>query len=431
MYGNINYMSLIIDKRFLPKNQSSGSRQKFIDRYKSVIKKRIRDIVEKGSIKNFDKGNKRVKIDTDDLDTPGFEFETGTGNTDRIYVGNKNFKKGQKIRKQQSGESRGRKAGNGDGGEDDFEFILTEKEFSDLFFEDLVLPDLLKREFLGSCTEIRHAGFSSSGGPTSLNIKKTMMNALGRRIALNRKIEREKVETELEKQLKAVDRAAHTQSLSGRPVSAEWMQKKKLQYIEDMDLKYNFKDRVDVPITKAVMFCLMDVSGSMGEEEKDFAKRFYILLNMFLKRNYSVVDIVFIRHTESAQEVDEDTFFHDRQSGGTVISSGYEKINEIISTRYNPEQWNIYVAQASDGDNWEEDMTHMEDLLINKILPKTQYFAYIDVTSENNNYRTGKSIMMKTIERLMTSNKNLQGREVNSYKDIFPVFRSLFKKKGV
>jgi uncharacterized sporulation protein YeaH/YhbH (DUF444 family) len=208
---------------------------------------------------------------------------------------------------------------------------------------------------------------------------------------------------------------------------------KKSPLIEDIDLKYNFKDKVEVPTTKAVMVCLMDVSGSMGEKEKDMAKRFFILLNLFLKRNYTTVDVVFVRHAETADEVDEETFFHGRISGGTIISSGYEKISQILKAKYNPEQWNIYIAQASDGDNWEDDNQEMEKVLVSQLLPISQYFAYIDIINPMFDmiYRgasSGGSNTFKIMNRLMKSHKNLQARIVKNYEEIFPVFRSLFKK---
>ena len=103
------------------------------------------------------------------------------------------------------------------------------------------------------------------------------------------------------------------------------------------------------------MFCLMDVSGSMDEERKDIAKRFFILLYLFLTRNYERIEVVFIRHHTIAKEVDEDEFFHSRESGGTVVSSALKLMQEIIRERYPLTEWNIYAAQASDGDNWDDD----------------------------------------------------------------------------
>lgn len=426
--------NIIIDKRFLPKNNTSSSRKKFIDRYKGAIKSRIKEIVSKNSIKNFNKGSKKIKIEVDDLDEPQFELDSESGNQKRIYIGNKKFKKGDLFPKSRSGSQKGSKAGGRGDGEDSFEFILTEKEFTDLFFEDLELPNLIKREFIGSAWEVQHAGFSRYGGPSSLNIKKTMLNSLGRRIAI--KNGRNK--------LNQCDGCMNNDPIneSGHHVSAYpngnivctknlYKSSRKIQYIEDIDLRYNFKEKVDVPTTKAVMFCLMDVSGSMGEREKDIAKRFFILLNLFLRRNYDIVDIVFIRHTEEAEEVDEEKFFYDRASGGTIVSSGYDKINEIITSRYDPEQWNVYIAQTTDGDNWEDDNSYMEEVLTQKLLPITQYFAYIDIASGAYRYfdSKAKSGLMEIMERLMINNGNLQARMVQDYRQIYPVFRSLFKKE--
>ena len=114
-------------------------------------------------------------------------------------------------------------------------------------------------------------------------------------------------------------------------------------------MRFNAFTEQPVPTSQAVMFCLMDVSGSMGEREKDLAKRFYMLLHLFLKRRYEKVDIVFIRHTHDAQEVDEQEFFYSRQSGGTIVSTALDKMLEIQKERYATADWNIYAAQASDG----------------------------------------------------------------------------------
>lgn len=409
-------MPLIVDKRFLPKNTTAGSRQKFVDRYREAIKKRVREHVGKNSIKDYNAGDKKIKIKIDDLDQPNFEFEPDTGSQDRILIGNKKFVKGQKLGKPRGGQggSGGTKGGNGSGGKDDFEFILTEEEFANLFFEDLALPDLLKKQFVSESYEIKPAGYSKSGGPASLNVKRTILNSIGRRFIRRKK-------EELLEELK--DTETSYDLATGEEVII--VPKKKIQFIEDMDLRYNFRDKQEIPTTKAVMFLLMDVSGSMGEVEKDMAKRFYILLYMFLQRVYSKVDVVFVRHTETAEEVDEKTFFYDRESGGTIISSGYELIHEIINKRYNSDNWNIYVAQASDGDNYDNDNEQMQQILVDKLLPLTQYFAYINVGSNVDND------VMNILTRLMSSHKNLQARVVRDYTQIFEVFRSLFKKKDI
>src|SRR3546814_18539552 len=101
--------------------------------------------------------------------------------------------------------------------------------------------------------------------------------------------------------------------------------------------------------------CSSDLSGSMTEHMKDLAKRFFALLHLFLTRNYRYVDVVFIRHTDRAEEVDEQTFFYSRETGGTLVSSALDKMLQVVAERYRPSDWNIYVAQASYGDNIESD----------------------------------------------------------------------------
>src|SRR5665213_2903168 len=117
----------------------------------------------------------------------------------------------------------------------------------------------------------------------------------------------------------------------------------------------------------------------MPEHMKDLAKRFYVLLYIFLKRRYKNVEVVFIRHTHLAQEVDEDTFFNSPETGGTVVSTALEEMQRVVAERFSPDNWNIYAAQASDGDNTASDNERTADLLTNAILPACQYYAYLEV----------------------------------------------------
>jgi len=178
------------------------------------------------------------------------------------------------------------------------------------------------------------------------------------------------------------------------------------------------------------MFCLMDVSGSMSEYMKDLAKRFYMLLYVFLKRRYRHVEIVFIRHTDRAEEVDEETFFHDPASGGTLVSSALQTMHEIIRARFSPSEWNIYVAQASDGDNSTADGEVVGRLLTDMILPVTQFFAYLEV-GEAVGYSAempGSELWMQ-YEKLRSNGAPLSMRKVSDRAEIFPVFHDLFHRR--
>jgi uncharacterized sporulation protein YeaH/YhbH (DUF444 family) len=172
------------------------------------------------------------------------------------------------------------------------------------------------------------------------------------------------------------------------------------------------------------MFCLMDVSGSMTEDMKDLAKRFFMLLYLFLERRYRHVDIVFIRHTHIAQEVDEETFFYSRETGGTLVSPALDEMERVVRERYSPAEWNIYAAQASDGDNTPSDNPLVLRTMEEVILPLCRYFAYIEVGEERG--WEAKTPLWEVYERLAAGGRPLALRKVRGRADIFPVFRDLF-----
>jgi uncharacterized sporulation protein YeaH/YhbH (DUF444 family) len=204
-----------------------------------------------------------------------------------------------------------------------------------------------------------------------------------------------------------------------------------IPYIDPIDIRYRRFENEPKPVAKAVMFCLMDVSGSMSEHMKDLAKRFYMLLYTFLTRRYRHVEIVFIRHTDHAEEVDEETFFHNPATGGTVVSSALEAMRRIVAQRYRPEDWNIYAAQASDGDNSHSDGETTARLLKTAILPTTQYFAYLEVgkASEHVGGPASSSSLWVVYERLRAEGLPLSMRKVSKRSEIFTVFRELFQRR--
>jgi uncharacterized sporulation protein YeaH/YhbH (DUF444 family) len=196
---------------------------------------------------------------------------------------------------------------------------------------------------------------------------------------------------------------------------------KRVPFLDPFDLRYRNRVREPLPTSKAVMFCLMDVSGSMDEARKDLAKRFFILLYLFLTRHYKQTDVIFIRHHTQAAEVPEDEFFHATESGGTVVSSALTLMHEIIRERYMGSEWNIYGAQASDGDNWQQDSSKCRELLDNKLLPLCRYFAYVQVADEDQN-------LWEEYTRVRDANAHFAMQKIVTPAQIFPVFRDLFKK---
>jgi hypothetical protein len=197
-----------------------------------------------------------------------------------------------------------------------------------------------------------------------------------------------------------------------------------IPFIDTFDLRYNNRIRQPQPSTQAVMFCVMDVSGSMNQERKDLAKRFFTLLYLFLKRNYERIEVVFIRHHTVAKEVDEEEFFYSRETGGTVVSSALTLLAEIVRERYPSSSWNIYAAQASDGDNWRHDSPGCRDILMEQIMPTMQYFAYIEITPDRH-----QSLWDAYLD-VQAKCPNFAMQQIDGPADIYPVFRELFKRRA-
>ena len=422
----------IIDRRLAGKNKSIGNRERFMRRYKDKITEAVRRAVDGRGIRDLDKGEE-VRIPKKDLSEPAFHHGPG-GKREMVHPGNQEYVRGDRIKRPQGGQGRGSGKGQASDqgeGEDDFTFALSKDEFMQIFFEDLALPNL-ERTQLAETPEwkTQRAGFSSDGTPNNMHVVRSLRGAIGRRIAIGSGSRHELAE--LEAQL-AIAKAA---ALAGDAAAEGQIQPLELQikalrsrlaripFLDPIDLRYRNRVRVAVPTSKAVMFCLMDVSGSMDEARKDLSKRFFILLYLFLTRHYERIDIVFIRHHTQAQEVDEQNFFHARETGGTVVSSALVLMEEIIRARYSPVEWNIYGAQASDGDNWHHDSGRCRELLTQKILPLCRYFAYVQVAEEEQNLWT-------EYLQITASCRHFAMRKAVQASQIYPVFRDLFKKEGV
>lgn len=416
-------MSQFIDRRENAGKKSTVNRQRFIKRFKAQIKKAVNQAVNQRGISDIIQGEE-VSIPTKDLMEPRFAEGQG-GLKEKIFPGNEHFDKGDTIQRPGSDQTQ---SGQGDAsnqgeGVDPFVFQLSKEEFLDIFFEDLVLPDLIQKD-LAKLVEWHKArsGVSKSGTPTNINIVRSMRQATGRRLSLG---------GPLRKKLKALE-----QELKDIPVS-ETNQNQKLineiekikkrlgviPFIDTIDLRYNHFTEVPKPTTQAVMFCIMDVSGSMDEAKKEIAKRFFILLYLFLTKNYQHIDLVFIRHHTAAKQVTEEEFFYSRETGGTVVSSALELLEQLITTQYANQSWNIYVAQASDGDNWNADSPYCGKLLSQKILPFIQYYAYVEIMPRHH------QSLWDIYEKLGEKFKNFSIQTIHQLSDIYPVFRALFKRK--
>jgi len=422
----------IIDRRLAGKNKSIGNRERFMRRYKDQIRDAVRRAVDGRGIRDLERGEE-VRIPKKDLSEPVFHHAQGGGVREIVHPGNKEFVRGDRIKRPegggQGGTGKGQASDQGEG-EDDFSFALSKEEFLQVFFEDLALPHLVRTQLAETPEWKSHrAGFSSDGTPNNLHVVRSLRGAIGRRIAIGSGSRREL--RELEERLAALQAAAAAGDAQARaqiPPLEEELQAlrarlERIPYLDPIDLRYRSRVKTPVPTSKAVMFCLMDVSGSMDEARKELSKRFFILLYLFLTRHYEKIDIVFIRHHTQAQEVDEENFFHARETGGTVVSSALVLMEEIIRARYSPSEWNIYGAQASDGDNWHHDSGRCRELLSEKILPLCRYFAYVQVAEEEQN-------LWEEYTHLTQSHAHFAMRKAVSADQIYPVFRDLFKKEG-
>jgi len=421
----------IIDRRLNPRGKSLANRQRFLRRARRQIQDAVRDAARSRGVADVADGEK-ISIPVDDLREPTFHHARQGGDRDHVLPGNKEFVKGDRIPRPQGGSGGGGSEGSPDGeGEDAFHFVLSKEEFLSIFLDDLELPDLAKKAM--KQTEFpayARAGFQVSGSPASLSLVRTMRHSLSRRMALHRpglgtlealeaRIADFK-ETGGDPALLAELEAEHAKILARR---------KRIAFIDPHDLRYRRFEPVPKPIAQAVMFCLMDVSGSMTEHMKDLAKRFYMLLYLFLKRRYRHVEVVFIRHTHEAQEVDENTFFYSTETGGTVVSTALEEMKRIIDQRYSPANWNIYAAQASDGDNTCDDNGKAVAMLEKVLLPLCQYFAYVEVGSEDKDWTAPDTELWSAYKVLRKPGANLAMRKVRRRTEIFPVFRDLFSRE--
>jgi uncharacterized protein len=424
----------IIDRRPNPKGKSLANRQRFIDRARGEVKKALADALKRRKVGETE-GGEKVSIPSRGIAEPTFHLSSRGGKRDYIVPGNKKYIVGDQIERPPAGEGGDRShASPEDGGEQDaFEFVLSKEEFLNLFFEDLELPDLVKTRLKESeATQLSRAGFSLAGTPASLNLVRTMRNSMARRISLHRPTPSELAA--LERQVEAALAADDPESAGQAQLDLDIAHRRarRVAYIDPVDVRYNRFERVPKPNTQAVMFCLMDVSGSMTEAMKDLAKRFFLLLHVFLTRRYKTVEIVFIRHTSNAQEVDEDTFFHSRETGGTIVSTALEEMMRVLRERFSPDNWNIYAAQASDGDNYTEDSDRCSQLLGGEILPLTQYFAYIEVGAEatlRHGFPSPPTDLWRTYSQVAAQHRNFAMRKVADQTQIFPVFHELFSKQ--
>ena len=426
---------MIVDRRPNPQGKSLPNRQRFLNRAREEVRKAVAESIDRRRLGDG-KGDEELKVRVKGTVEPSFR-QAGGGDQDHVLPGTGGFNRGDRLPKPEGGEGGGNGDQGGSGeGEDGFEFTLTRQEFLDYFFEDMELPRLARnQQGATNLSKPRRAGISVSGQPTALDLRRTMRNSLGRRIALKRPHKDEIALLQHEVQAAVLEDDAERLRVARSALDLALRRTARIPYVDPIDLRYARHARVSEPSVEAVMFCLMDVSGSMTEHMKAMAKRFFMLLHLFLERKYTKVHVVFIRHTETAQEVDEETFFRSRETGGTIVSSALREMLRVQEERFPPEAFNIYVVQASDGDNSFSDQAEVATLMEQRVLPVVRYFAYVE-TGRGPTDRfmlptpSGGTSLWLSYRSLAQSGKapQLVQRKLADPGDVWNVFADLFRK---
>jgi len=351
---------------------------------------------------------------------------------EQVLPGNKEFVTGDRIPRPGQGQGQGSGgSGASDSGEgmDEFVFQISQEEFLDFMFEGLELPNMVKRKLAGNDSfQVVRAGICNEGTPGRLNVVRSMRAANARRIALSggKRRNLKLLEHELQQEEDKDPALKDQRKVDQLRLEIEDLRSriKRIPFLDDFDLKYNLLIKQPRPSSKAVMFCLMDVSGSMNQATKDMAKRFFLLLYLFLQRSYEYTEVVFIRHHTSAKEVDEQEFFYSRETGGTIVSSALKMMRDIMRDRYPESEWNIYGAQASDGDNWNDDSSTCHKILINDIMPHVQYYSYVEITPRDHQALWDE---YQSVAHAFPDHFAME--QIIDVQDIYPVFRQLFSEK--
>ncbi len=418
--------SVIVDRR-AQKGKSTANRQRVLKRLDGALKAEVDKLVARHKLKDTDKAVE-VTLERKDVTEPRFALDPISGATGRIIPGNDQYRVGDKIpHNPAQGRGGGQGAGDGQGDEEDsFRFVLSREEYLSLLFDELELPPLVKKDLMQiDESRFRRGGVVRYGNPGSVCVVRTFKASIGRRIAAEAQLEEALAEAEAELA------RARASAIPARVTAAELALKElreetpEIPFLDPVDLRHRSLIEVQKPCTAAVMFCLMDVSSSMDEKRKDLAKRFFTLLYLFLTRKYKKVDLVFIRHTDQAQEVDEDTFFNGTQAGSTKVLSALAKMNEIIDARFPASHYNIFGAQASDGDSFGGDSTESSAYLHTQLLPFSRYFVYAEVGDRPVHGTTSLWAAYRSIE-----SDHFNMATVSARNEVYPALAKLFQREN-
>lgn len=380
--------TIIIDRRKNQKGKSAKNRKRFLDRYKKQLRKKVGNIADKRKIGDMDQGG---DVTIQDTKEPVFSNGKG-GKRWKVHPGNKEYIKGDKSPKPEEEQGGG---GSGSGGEglDEYTFTLTKEEFLSIYFGGLALPNFIKQT-MDETKEFKYvrAGYIKEGPHNKLDLKKTFEQSLARRIAGKN---------------------------SG----------KKSRFLDDEDLRYRLFTKQPKPCRSAVMLCLMDVSGSVGDHQKHLSKQFFLLLFLFLTKEYETVTLKFVRYHSYPREVGEEEFFYGVDTGGTCVADALDYSINLINSEFNLSDTNLYVCHSSDGD-YITSTTEENNIIDNMktLIEMSQYYVYLQVIDEAQYWGGSRSkVGLYQLFKYHLDNKKLNISEISQSEQVLDTFREIFK----
>jgi uncharacterized protein len=394
-------------------DRSAGDRQRHREKLREAIRENIADIISEESIIGRDR-DRIIKVPIRGIKEYRFVFGE---NNPQVGSGDGDTEPGQVIGSApQEGNGAGR-AGD-EPGMDYYETDVTLEELIEIMFEDLELPDM-ERKILRIVMSERKGkilGHVKIGNPSRRDRHQTAKNRVRGKIAagvggMASAITAEEYESlPLESQVRYFWKEDEQRYLLDSPMRDEFL---------------SFRRLVNKPKeeSNAVVFCIMDTSGSMDSMKKYLARSFFFLLYNFVRRKYQNVELVFIAHHSRAKEVTEDEFFYKGESGGTLISSGYQKGLEIIYDRYHPDLWNVYAFHCSDGDNFDSDNA-LALKLAQELCEVCNLFGYGEIKPLGSHYY--ESSMLEMFRRLEAD--NFQSVLIERKEDIWPSFKAFLAR---
>ena len=383
-------------------DRSAADRSRHKRKIEKAIRDGVTDIIADESIIGQD-GKKRIKIPVKGIKEWQFVYGDNEGNKQVGSAPGAPVQKGQVVKKGQQQQGQGNKAGN-DKGEETYEVEITLEELAEYLFDSLRLPELERKKVKTILEEKpRRYGTRPQGIRPRLDKKESVIQRLKRKAASTR-----------------------TGEIEIDPITGE-----ETFPFHDNDRRYHHIKSKPKEATNAVIFFMMDVSGSMTTNIKFIARSFFFLLYQFLRHKYEKIEISFIAHTTEAESTDEEKFFKRVASGGTHISSAPKLALDLVKDRYHPSSWNIYAFHCTDGDNWEEDNDEAVKAYLD-LLKVSQLVGYNEIMIDAERPSWDKTKNSKLWNRLNDLGaKNMRLNVLNKKDDVWPAFKNLFGGQDV